>query len=199
MPADLTDPGLDSDAARLGGILAGFADESLAGPPVDWPPLIRRALDERVGPLLHSKLAGDPRIPERERSLLRAELYRAEASSLVLYRELGRLLQRSAESGLEPPVLLKGGALAASVYDEVGHRPMGDIDVLVRRGRARPLARNRGRLFRLSRDERGGDRDSPRGSRRRKESEATIELRYGLIAESQLGLRSTLVPRADRE
>ena len=187
MPAALTDPGLDSDAARLGGILAGFADESLADPPVDWPPLIRRAVDERLGPLLYSKLAGDPRLPERERSLLRAELYRAEASSLVLYRELGRLLQRSAESGLEPPVLLKGGALASSLYDEVGHRPMGDIDVLVRREEVdRWLEIARKASFRRHSPEMSAGLDRAVhyhvalvGG---KESEVTIELHYGLIA-----------------
>ncbi len=187
MPPALTDPRVDSDAARLGGILAGLGDPSLAGPSLDWPALVRRALDERVGPLLSSKLVSDPRLPESERSLLRAELYRAEASSLILYRELGRLLELSAQARLEPPVVLKGAALASTLYDEIGHRPMGDVDVLVPReelGRWLELARMAS--FQRVTPEMSPGLDGAIhyhvALSRGRDGDATIELHYGLIA-----------------
>ena len=124
--------GMGGDEGELAGILSGVEDESVSRP-IDWSALVRRAVDERVAPLLFWKLAGDRRLPQAERNLLRSELYRAEASNLILYRELGRLLELCAGSGLNPPVLLKGAALASSLYEEIGHRPMGDIDVLVPR------------------------------------------------------------------
>jgi len=182
----MPEPSPDSGAATLGRILSGFAEDSL----IDWPALVRRALDERVGPLLFSRLGGDPRLPERERSLLRAELYRAEGSSLILYRALGRLLEQSASAGLGRPVLLKGGALASSLYDEVGHRPMGDIDVLVPREELdRWLEAARKASFRRLSPEMSPGLDRAihyhvalSGGSGCKESEATIEIHYGLIA-----------------
>jgi hypothetical protein len=175
-----------SDEGLLAAILSGREEESFSQP-VDWGALVRRAVDERVAPLLFWKLARDRRLPERQRNLLRSELYRAEASNLILYRELGRLLERSAGSGLSPPVLLKGGALASSLYDEVGHRPMGDIDVLVPRedlDRWLELA-GKASFRRLSPEMSPGlDRAihyhvALGGGT---ESEATIEIHYGLIA-----------------
>ena len=187
MPAAVAEARVDSDAARLGRILAGFAEESLSGPPVDWPALVRSAINERVGPLLLARLGADARLPDGERRLLRAELYRSEASSLVLYRELDRLLERSLESGLAPPVVLKGGALASSLYDEIGHRPMGDIDVLIPREELEGWLE----LARKASFRRLAPEMSPGLDRAihyhvalvgGKDSEATIELHYGLIA-----------------
>ena len=187
MTAVSSDLGVESEAARLGRILAGFSWESLSGPPVDWPALVRRAIDERMGPLLLARLGADARLPERETRLLRAELYRAEASSLILYRELGLLLERSEESGLSTPVVLKGGALATSLYDAIGHRPMGDIDVLIPREELEgwlDLARKTS--FRRLAPEMSPGLDRAihyhTALSREMEGDATIELHYGLIA-----------------
>jgi hypothetical protein len=175
-----------SDEGLLAGILSGREEESFSEP-IDWRALVRRAVDERVAPLLFWKLAEDARLPEGERNLLRSELYRAEASNLILYRELGRLLERSAGSGLNPPVLLKGGALASSLYEEIGHRPMGDIDVFIPRedlDRWLELA-GKASFRRLSPEMSPGlDRAihyhvALAGGT---ESEAAIEIHYGLIA-----------------
>lgn len=50
--------------------------------------------------------------------------------ALVMLDRLDSLLERLGELGVEP-VVLKGPALALSVYDHVGARPYGDLDVLV--------------------------------------------------------------------
>jgi hypothetical protein len=120
----------DRDAVALGRILV---DGSPAVPADEWERLVPRAIEERVAPLLYWKTRNDGAIPSRFRTELRRELFRAEASNLILYRELAFLLRRSRESGLATPVLLKGGALAASLYPEIGLRPMGDLDLLVPR------------------------------------------------------------------
>jgi hypothetical protein len=122
--------GADLDAVLLlGALISGKHVDDVP----DWERLHRRATEERLAPLLFWKLRHDERVPERTRNELRKELYRAEASNLVLYRSLCPLLERSARAGLTPPILLKGGALATSEYEEIGLRPMSDIDVLVPR------------------------------------------------------------------
>src|SRR5262245_1318264 len=118
---------MDEEERALGSMLTGAPSDT----PSDWTAFTRRAINERVAPLLFSKLASDEDLPGESRNALRSELYRAEASNLILYRELGRLLECSEKRGLSHPVVLKGGALASSLYDEIGHRPMGDIDILV--------------------------------------------------------------------
>lgn len=175
-----------SDEGELAWILSGVEEESLSQP-IDWRALVRRAVDERVAPLLFWKLGRDPRLPPSESDLLRSELYRAEAANLILYRELGRLLERSVGSGLNPPVLLKGGALASSLYEEIGHRPMGDIDVLVPREELDRWLELAGNLsFRRLSPEMSPGLDRAihyhvalAGAAA---SEAVIEIHYGLIA-----------------
>lgn len=166
----------------LAEILTGLPAESS----IDWAALARRAIAGRVAPLLFSRLGRDDRLPAVVRNALRSELYRAEASNLILYRELGRLLERGEKSGLEPPVLLKGGALASSLYDEIGHRPMGDIDVLVPReelGRWLEVGRESGLVRRAPEMSPGLDRAIHyHVALSSASSGATIELHYGLIA-----------------
>jgi hypothetical protein len=120
----------DPEAAALGRILAG---DPLTPSDSDWERLVPRAIDERIAPLVYWKRRDDGALPARFRTELRRELFRAEASNLILYRELASLLRRSHEEGLHAPVLLKGGALATSLYPEIGLRPMSDLDLLVSR------------------------------------------------------------------
>jgi hypothetical protein len=154
--------------------------------PIDWRALVRRAIAERVAPLLFTRLARDERLPATEREALRSELYRAEASNLISYRELGRLLERAKTLGLSPPVVLKGGALASSLYDEVGHRPMGDIDLLVPRNEIpRWLEAGAEASFRRRSPEMSPGLDRSihyHVALSAKESGAVIEIHYGLIA-----------------
>ena len=117
--------------ANLLELAALLVDNAAPGTPRDWLPLVERAIDERVAPLLHRKLAGEPSIPPELRFRLQRELYRSGALNELLYRELGRLLESAERAGLRPPVVLKGGALAACLYEEIALRPMSDIDLLV--------------------------------------------------------------------
>jgi len=57
--------------------------------------------------------------------------YATAARNILLYRELAGVLNALAEAGV-PTIVLKGAALASTVYPSIAHRPMGDIDLLVR-------------------------------------------------------------------
>ena len=94
-----------------------------------WDALTDLAIRERVAPLLSQRLEARNDVPDLARQKLRAELYHTGAFNIVLYRELARLL----EDAPGRVVVLKGAALASSIYDDPALRPMCDIDVLVRR------------------------------------------------------------------
>jgi len=60
--------------------------------------------------------------------------YHTAARNMLLYQELASILE--ALKGAEVPVVvLKGAALAATLYPSIGLRPMGDIDLLVPQAR----------------------------------------------------------------
>jgi hypothetical protein len=120
----------DRDAVALGRILTGDLGSL---PDEEWERLVPRAIEGRVAPLLFWRLREDESIPARFRADLHRELFRAEAANLILYRGLASLLRRTRDAGLAAPVLLKGAALAASLYPEIGLRPMSDLDILVPR------------------------------------------------------------------
>ena len=57
--------------------------------------------------------------------------YTTAARNILLYHELAGVLNALADAGV-PTILLKGAALASTVYPNIAHRPMGDLDLLVR-------------------------------------------------------------------
>ncbi len=78
-------------------------------------------------PLLPCPPAPLLRVPADVRADLRQAYYAATARNLLLYRELSRIL--TALSPI-PVVILKGAALAATLYPSIGLRSMGDLDLL---------------------------------------------------------------------
>ena len=99
----------------------------------EWNELAGTARHEGVAPVLYhvQASAGWPcGMPPRLRDELRVECLKAGGSNLLVYRELGRIL--SALRG--EVVLLKGAALASTIYPTIALRPMTDIDILLRRG-----------------------------------------------------------------
>ena len=103
----------------------------------DWSELTRTAQREGVAPVLYytQESAGWPlEIPEHLREELRADCLKAAGSNLLIYRELSRILSTlQAELPHISVVLLKGAALANTVYSSIALRPMTDIDLLLRR------------------------------------------------------------------
>jgi len=75
--------------------------------------------------------------------------YATAARNILIYEELGHTLQSLENAGV-PVILLKGAALAETVYPSIADRPMGDVDLLVHpadRDRARAALEAAGYRF----------------------------------------------------
>lgn len=117
-------------------VLAGHSDqvEWASFAPPDWERLGKVAQVHGLAPLLYYTLNTTgwlEQAPGSFRSMLQAAYYRTTARNTVLYQELGRILAALQQAEI-PVVVLKGAALACTLYPEIGLRPMVDIDVLVR-------------------------------------------------------------------
>jgi hypothetical protein len=141
-------PGAQHILARL--ILAACPIDSSAAPapvegplsqatgavgPADWPAIAQTAAHEGLAPLLYASLKATGRLkepPAEVRERLRQAYLLTDAANWLAYQELQRLLEAFAAQRVDT-VLLKGCALAATLYAEPALRPMGDLDLLIRR------------------------------------------------------------------
>lgn len=87
---------------------------------------------ERVGALLHRALAPLGIVPPAVATALRESRRTTGVRNLMLLRELALCLETLAAAGIAVTTL-KGAALAQAVYRDFSLRPMGDVDLLVRR------------------------------------------------------------------
>jgi hypothetical protein len=106
-----------------------------APPPLDaatWHDLAGQAVRERLGPLLHAALQRSARTyaPAAVRAALAQEHCRAAAAALYQQQELAAILRACAEAQI-PSVVLKGAALALTLYPDPALRPCGDLDLLL--------------------------------------------------------------------
>ena len=112
------------DAGRPSGRTAG-----------DWDRIVRDAIPQGLGPWLYRSLdrSGTLRdLPEDAAARLRDEALGVAARNMMLQTELVGLLRASEERGVVC-VPLRGLALAELLYGDAAGRPMGDLDVLVRK------------------------------------------------------------------
>jgi hypothetical protein len=102
----------------------------------DWQALVKVAEWEGVAPLLsqRSTMPGGYAIPEESQEALRRAYYTTSAQNAILYDELGRVLARLEQAGIEV-IVLKGADLAQTLYGDIGLRPMADVDLLVPQAR----------------------------------------------------------------
>lgn len=114
---------LPGTAATLKKLLAGFTE---------WESLLDQAQFHGMAPLLwyHIKAAAIT-IPARQRQLFKLLTYRYRHANQVRLDVLAELLQVLQQAGIEA-VVLKGWVLAVLVYDDIGLRPMRDIDLLLK-------------------------------------------------------------------
>jgi hypothetical protein len=129
----------DSDISRLAHILsrehtAASCEHFSAA---DWQRLVDLALPHGVAPLFYSIVSQDEiatTIPSPLFLRLQQSYYQSTAHNLALYRELARILmflRMVPASRTVPIVILKGAALAHTIYPYIGQRPMADLDLLV--------------------------------------------------------------------
>ncbi len=110
----------------------------------EWGRVLAQAVRHRVAPLLFRRI-------EREgiAGLVPADVYERLKKICIhytqvnmwLFHELGTALRRLKEEGIDA-MALKGAHLAEAVYGDIGMRPMGDMDLLVRQedlGRAQEV------------------------------------------------------------
>lgn len=101
----------------------------------DWQLLTLMARTEGVAPLMYDafKRAGPDNmgVPAESFRELKEEYYQTAAYNALLFEELEKILGALEEAEI-PVVLLKGAALAQTVYPDPALRPMSDLDLLVR-------------------------------------------------------------------
>jgi len=108
--------------------VVGFSDR-------DWQELVISARRHRVSAFLYHRLQSHGltgQMPTEVAEALRAEAKSATLRGLRLKAELLEIGRAFHEAGI-PVIVLKGGHLASHVYEGVGLRWMGDLDLLVHR------------------------------------------------------------------
>lgn len=106
----------------------------------DWDEIAKAAHQHGVAAILFKSLQDYSEIPDNARGHLRRMRSIVTAQNLVILTELGKVL-RVFEQDRTEVILLKGVHLASTIHDEIGDRPMGDIDILVRRENVRSVDR----------------------------------------------------------
>jgi Uncharacterised nucleotidyltransferase len=130
----MTEYGFKSPETRLLLDCCSGRDISLAAGDVpDWSHLGNRASACGLGALVYTSLKRRPdMLPADALQRLRAAYMAPAAGNLRLVGALTRLLRQIADHDL-PVMPLKGAALLALVYRDPAMRPMGDVDLLIRR------------------------------------------------------------------
>lgn len=107
----------------------------ILGSSLNWEEVLKPAFWHGIAPLLYDNLKNMQKshgVPENVMNKLKMAYYRTVAKNLCMYAELRPILESLREKDLEV-VILRGAALAETVYDDMGLRPMGDIDLLVKK------------------------------------------------------------------
>ncbi len=109
--------------------------KNLISLPLSWEEVLESAFWHGIAPLLYHNLKGfqeSPFIPQEVMDRLKKAYYRNMARNMYLYAELSRILQEFRKEGVEV-IVLKGAALAGTVYGDIALRPFADLDLLVRK------------------------------------------------------------------
>ncbi len=112
---------------------AAFAAAVRAVPAGGWARVRIAALEEGLSPLLCFRLrAADllGALPGPVAEALRRDHLESSAANLVRFDALRAVLP-ALEEASAPSIVLKGAAIAGTLYEEPGLRPMGDVDLLV--------------------------------------------------------------------
>jgi len=109
--------------------------KDLLGRPLNWEEVLRSALGHGIAPLLYHNLNGiqERRFIPQNVIVKLEEAYQGNiARNMYLYAELSKILDAFRGKGLQV-IILKGAALAKTVYKDIGLRSMSDLDLLVKK------------------------------------------------------------------
>jgi hypothetical protein len=100
---------------------------------LNWETICEICQWEGVGPILYTAISKENRvdIPEELKNNLKALYLLSHFRNLYFLKELRGLLGLFKKNNI-PLMLLKGVALISTVYDNPAHRPMSDIDLMIR-------------------------------------------------------------------
>lgn len=127
-----------ASAELVSAIAAGVRGEPVGFD--EWAPgeVLDAAVQHGVAPLLAERL--DPRWPSAIQTALRKERALGAALEALRRRETVRVLDALGSSGIQP-LLVKGSALAHTLYPDPSLRPRFDTDLLIRRSALDRIAR----------------------------------------------------------
>ncbi len=101
---------------------------------VDWNVFLKKARDEGISPLVFSRLPGLAEhydIPEYVAEELKKDYYLNATKNALIFEELKKVLGLFNQSKLQI-IVMKGAALAETIYGNPALRPMSDVDLLVK-------------------------------------------------------------------
>ncbi len=101
----------------------------------EWRGLLAQAQIQKLAPLLYQRLVkerGKEGLPEEVPVVLRENYLECLGRNLVQFNELHKVLLEFQKNGI-PTLLLKGSHLAKFIYQNIGLRPMSDLDLMVER------------------------------------------------------------------
>jgi hypothetical protein len=111
--------------------------DRLISQPLDWRRIGEMAEREKLLPVLWNRLRGHTgRVPPEIADRIHAQAAVTEFRMAMTETTLQDALEVLASAGIRV-LLLKGAALATTVYPSFAARPMGDVDILVQPGEAR--------------------------------------------------------------
>jgi hypothetical protein len=106
---------------------------------VSWDRVLQLARRNHLAPLLArtASICRDAQIPEAVRLQLDRDRQKSAALNTIYLRQGEEVLRAFVQSGLKP-VVLKGFALAETLYGDIALRPFCDLDVLLAREELEP-------------------------------------------------------------
>ena len=99
---------------------------------LDWRIVEAMAVEEKIAPLLHRATRDHDLLPDWLADGFRRAYLETGLINKLRLEDLAVALDRLAAAGIDT-IVLKGVALAHTVYDTIALRPMIDVDLLVRR------------------------------------------------------------------
>ena len=102
----------------------------LPPPDLDWERFSRRAIQDGLGALVFRRLRHYDYVPQTFLTRLRSDYYRNLSANDFRLAELRHIGQAMGKADI-PLLVLKGGALAQTVYADPALRFMGDLDLMV--------------------------------------------------------------------
>lgn len=103
---------------------------------IDWDSFLEKARINGVSPIVSLRLnevkKHFPDVPSGISENLRNDYYLNAAANTLIFEELKIVLNAFKEGG-PPLIVLKGAALASTVYNNLALRPMADVDLLVKK------------------------------------------------------------------